>query len=333
MKKRILITGAAGFIGFHLALFLKRRGDDVIGYDHFNDYYSPRLKEDRAALLLQEGIEVIRGDICDPSSLSSLISQESVTNLVHLAAQAGVRASLTDPASYIKNNLEGFWHILEICRRYPSLVLTYASSSSVYGDSQEIPFSPSHKTDSPVSLYGATKKSNEIMAYSYHHLFHIRMTGLRYFTVYGPWGRPDMAYYSFSQAILAGEPIDLYNDGKMQRDFTYIDDIVEGTAAAIDAAKPWAIYNLGNHRPVPLLAFVQIIEEALGIQAKKRFLPMQKGDVVTTCADIESSRRELGFFPKTALEKGIPRFISWLKEYSSVRKESACFDSSFRSSC
>lgn len=314
-KKNILITGAAGFIGFHLAQHLSKRGDFVIGYDNFNDYYSPRLKQDRAKILHREGIEVIKGDICAISSLHEVIEKYRISHIVHLAAQAGVRYSIANPQAYIKANLEGFLNILETCRRFPNLKLTYASSSSVYGLNTKVPFSIEDRTDQQASLYGVTKKTNELMAGTYHHLYGIPVTGLRFFTVYGPWGRPDMAYFGFTNMILNEQPIEIFNKGKMQRDFTYIDDIVAGTAAAIDLESACEVFNLGNHQPVELLQFVKVLEKALGKKAQKKLLPMQSGDVVSTYADIEYSRQKLGFVPKTSLEEGIPRFVEWYKDY------------------
>lgn len=314
--KRIFITGAAGFIGFHLARYLCQRGDHVIGYDNFNDYYLPKLKRDRQKELTKTGISIIEGDICDRSKLQSAIEKHQTTHIVHLAAQAGVRYSLENPEAYLKSNLEGFLSVLEICRQHPDVPLIYASSSSIYGLNKKVPFSLEDQTDRPVSLYGATKKSNELMAHSYHHLFGIPMTGLRFFTVYGPWGRPDMAYFSFTKAILEGRPIDIYNHGKMLRDFTYIDDIVEGTAAAIDLGAPYETFNLGHHHPDELLHLITLIEKELGVKAKKNFLPMQPGDVVSTFADIKESQKKLGFEPKVSLEEGIGKFVKWYKDYN-----------------
>ena len=315
MQKQILITGAAGFIGFHLARYLKERGDGVVGYDNFNDYYSPELKKHRSENLQKVGVDVIVGDICDPSCLDEIVKEHQITHIAHLAAQAGVRYSLENPLTYIRSNIEGFTHILEVCRQNTPISLIYASSSSVYGLNEKNLFSEKDRTDCPVSVYGATKKSNELLAYSYHHLYHFPVTGLRFFTVYGPWGRPDMAYYSFTRSILEGKPIDLFNFGKMKRDFTYIDDIVRGTAAAIDLSAPCEIFNLGNHKPVELQSFIQILEQALGKKAQLDPKPMQKGDVLGTFADIQHSQEKLGYFPSTSLEEGIPRFVKWFKDY------------------
>lgn len=315
MKKNVLITGAAGFIGSHLSHYLSARGDMVVGLDNFNDYYAPQLKRDRAKKLNQGGVEIVEGDICNPTLLHETIQKHRITHLVHLAAQAGVRYSIANPQAYLKANLEGFLNILEACRRFPEIKLTYASSSSVYGTNTKVPFSEEDRTDHQVSLYGATKKSNELMAYSYHQLYKIPVTGLRFFTVYGPWGRPDMAYFSFTNAILNDQPVEIFNQGKMQRDFTYIDDIVAGTAAAIDLESPCEIFNLGNNKPVELLHFVKILENALGKKAQKKFLPMQPGDVLATYADIDHSHSKLGFVPKVTLEEGLPRFVEWYREY------------------
>lgn len=314
MTKSLFITGAAGFIGFHLALAAKKRGDHVIGLDNYNPYYDPKLKEMRSEKLAEAGIEVIKGDICDYPLLDSIIESHQVTHLVHLAAQAGVRYSLEEPQAYVKTNVEGFLNILELCRNHPGIPLTYASSSSVYGMNEKVPFSETDRVDLQASLYGATKKSNELFAATYHHLFQIPVTGLRFFTVYGPWGRPDMAYFSFTKRILEGKPIDVFNHGKMRRDFTYIDDIVAGTLAAVDQESSCEVFNLGNHEPTELRVFIKIIEEAVGKKAELNFLPMQQGDVPATYADIEHSHQTLGFQPETSLEKGIPQFVEWFKK-------------------
>lgn len=317
MKKSVFITGAAGFIGFHLALYLAKRGDRVVGYDNFNDYYSPLLKEQRAKVLNSFGIPVIHGDICDSAHLEKELLKHETSHLVHLAAQAGVRYSLTNPESYVKANLEGFVAILELCRKH-QIKLTYASSSSVYGRNTKVPFKVTDRTDHQASLYGVTKKCNELMADTYHHLYGISVTGLRYFTVYGPWGRPDMAYYSFSEAIFNNQPIQVYNNGLMRRDFTYIDDIVEGTAKAMDLESACEVFNLGNHKPVEILKFINILENEIGKKATLQFLPMQAGDVVETYADISHSKKLLGFIPKTNLEKGLSLFVAWLKDQKKI---------------
>lgn len=313
MTKTILVTGAAGFIGFHLSQALIARGDCVIGCDNFNDYYDPGLKESRAAILKEKGMELLRLDICDPE-FGSLIREGEFNHVAHLAAQAGVRYSLTNPNAYIESNIQGFLNVLEAVRHCPGLKLIYASSSSVYGLNTKVPFSIEDRCDAQASLYGATKKSNELMARSYHHLYQIPVTGLRFFTVYGPWGRPDMAYYDFTRRILNGEPIELFNNGQMCRDFTYIDDIVSGTIAAIDRCEGCKVYNLGNNQPVPLLDFVDCVERAVGHRTEHIFKPMQKGDVVETFADITATQAELGWSPTTSLEEGIPKFVEWYKE-------------------
>ena len=316
LKKNILVTGAAGFIGFHLSSALHARGDKVVGYDNFNDYYNPLLKRDRCKELVRQGIYVEEGDISDIESLARIVRENEITDIVHLAAQAGVRYSLNNPHAYIQANITGFLNVLEICKKNPRIKLTYASSSSVYGLNKKIPFSTEDRTDQQASLYGVTKKTNELMAQTYHHLFGISMTGLRFFTVYGPWGRPDMAYFSFTQAIVEGRPIEIYNQGNMLRDFTYIDDIISGTIAAIDLRSGCEVYNLGSHSPEKLLDFIHLIEQELGKEAKKIFLPMQAGDVVSTYADIETSAEILGFKPKTTLREGIKKFVDWYKNYS-----------------
>lgn len=315
MSKRVLVTGAAGFIGFHLSKVLVERGDFVAGYDNFNDYYSPQLKEERSKQLKELDIEIIKGDLCDFDLLTETTKKNKITHIVHLAAQAGVRYSLENPQAYVQSNVEGFVNILEICRDNPDVKLTYASSSSVYGLNEKMPFSEKDRTDQQANLYGATKKSNELFAASYNHLFGISVTGLRYFTVYGPWGRPDMAYYSFTQKILKGEPIEIYNFGKMRRDFTYIDDAITGTIAAIDLEANNEVFNLGNNQPVELMEFIKVVEESTGQKANFDYLPMQKGDVPATYADIEHSLKMLKFHPKTPLTDGIPKFVDWFQNY------------------
>lgn len=315
MPKTILITGAVGFIGFHLVKYLHQRGDTVIGYDNFNDYYSPELKRARERELQKQNIEVVLADVCNLKMLQATLDFNKVTHVVHLAAQAGVRYSLQNPQAYVKANLEGFVNILEACRKHPEIKLVYASSSSVYGQNTKIPFSEQDRTDQPASLYGTTKKANELMAYTYHQLYGMSVTGLRFFTVYGPWGRPDMAYFTFTKAILDEKPIEVFNEGKLKRDFTYIDDIVQGIVAAIDLGADCEIFNLGNHQPVELEHFIAIIETALGKKAQKKYLPMQKGDVLATYADITHSKEKLGFEPKTSLEQGIPAFVKWYQEF------------------
>src|SRR3569832_1022701 len=298
----IFITGIAGFIGFHLAEFLKQRGDCVVGCDNFNSYYSPQLKRQRAARLLHQGITVIEADIQNLDQLEKIVQQHQITHVVHLAAQAGVRYSKVNPQAYLDTNLNGFLQILELVRRHPKIPLIYASSSSVYGLNQKIPFSEDDTTDIPSNLYGATKKSNELMARSYHHLYGISVTGLRFFTVYGPWGRPDMAYYSFADAIMQGRQIQIYNQGQMKRDFTYIDDIIQGTVAALDRSFPCEIFNLGNNQPEEVLKLVQLLEKKLGKKADVVLLSDERGEVPTTYADITKSQTLLGFNPQTSLE-------------------------------
>lgn len=319
--KRILITGAAGFIGFHLSKHLKGRGDFCLGLDNFNSYYDPQLKRTRADELQKLGVEVVHTDIQEKDRIKLLILKHGITHVVHLAAQAGVRHSLSHPDDYVASNLQGFVSILETCRLFPNLKLVYASSSSVYGLNKKIPFSVEDRTDQPTNLYGATKKANEVIAHAYHHLYGLSVTALRYFTAYGPWGRPDMAYYRFARQICEGQPIQVFNHGLMKRDFTYIDDIVQGTVAAIDLGASCEIFNLGNHHPVELLYLIQLLEEALGKTAVKEMLPMQAGEVPETFADIEKSQKLLNFYPTVSLEEGIPRFIDWFKRYHGSKLE------------
>ncbi len=313
--KRILITGAAGFIGFHLALHLRKRGDFVVGLDNFNPYYDTHLKDDREKILLVAGISVIHGDICDQALLKKLIDFHQITHFVHLAAQAGVRHSLLAPNDYVASNLQGFVSVLEACRSFPSLKLIYASSSSVYGLNKKTPFSVDDRTDQSANLYGATKKANELIAHAYHNLYGMSVTALRFFTVYGPWGRPDMAYYRFALKICKGEPIDVFNHGQMRRDFTYIDDIVQGTTAAIDLGAACEVFNLGNNRPIALLHLIQLLEQELGRKAIQNLIPMQPGEVIETYADIEKSQNLLKFQPITSIEEGIAHFIRWFCAY------------------
>lgn len=318
MKKSIFVTGAAGFIGYHVALKLKTMGIPVYGYDNFNDYYDVSLKRKRAARLKDAGITLFEGDVCDLDQMKKLVDSLEVTHLVHLAAQAGVRYSLENPHVYLKSNVDGFLNVLEICRANPMIKLVYASSSSVYGLNTKTPFSVDDNTDRQASLYGVTKKTNELMAQTYHHLFGIKAVGLRFFTVYGPWGRPDMAYYSFTKDILAGKSIKIFNNGQMKRDFTYIDDIVDGVIASIDYQGKTAVFNLGNHQPAELSSMIALLEKAIGKSAVKEYLPMQQGDVVETYADIDESTRELGFLPKTSLESGLNSFVDWYLSYTKV---------------
>lgn len=314
-QRRVFITGAAGFIGFHLAKRLKHLGDEVIGFDNFNPYYNVDLKKSRAEVLSTEGIPVIHGDVTDCHSLRKHVEDFQTTHLVHLAAQAGVRYSLENPHVYLKSNIDGFLNVLEVCRVNSQISLSYASSSSVYGLNTKIPFEVDDRTDRQASLYGVTKKTNELMAETYDHLFGIKSVGLRFFTVYGPWGRPDMAYYIFTKDILAGRPIALFNEGKMKRDFTYIDDIVSGTIAALDYRGETKVFNLGNNEPIELEAMVKILEKKLKRKAEVNYLPLQQGDVVSTFADIELSRKELGYSPKTSLSKGLGQFVDWYLSY------------------
>ncbi len=310
MPKKILVTGAAGFIGFHTALALKKRGDEVFGLDNFNDYYSPDLKEQRAKLLAEAGIEVVKGDVNDPELLSTLF-ERGPTHVLHLAAQAGVRHARKYPEAYLKSNIDGFLAILEQLKTRPEIPLIYASSSSVYGTNEKVPFSVDDRTDSPANLYAATKKTNELLAYSYHHIYGIKTTGLRYFTVYGPWGRPDMAYYLFTKSILEERSIHLFNHGKMWRDFTYIDDIVAGTIAALDLSAPYELFNLGNHRSEKLLDFVKILEELLEKKATLILEGPRVDEVERTYADIEKSRQLLNYRPTTKLKEGLAQFVDW----------------------
>ena len=333
----VLVTGAAGFIGYHLAKRLLADGHSVVGIDNLNAYYDVGLKEARLAELARlpqsAAFRFERLDLADADGMARLFAAERFTHVVNLAAQAGVRHSLKDPASYISSNLVGFGHVLEGCRQNGVEHLVFASSSSVYGLNAAMPYSTLHNVDHPVSLYAATKKSDELMAHAYSHLFGIPATGLRFFTVYGPWGRPDMALHLFTTAILRGEPIKVFNEGRMRRDFTYIDDIVEGMVRllpipaapdpAFDAAAPspaassapWRIYNIGNHDTVELGTFIDTLEKALGKKAIRELLPMQPGDVESTWADVDALARVTGFTPATPLAKGIERFVAWYREY------------------
>src|SRR5215469_16791907 len=321
----ILLTGAAGFIGFHVAKALLARGDRVLGVDNLNDYYDVSLKEARVARLrASPNFDFARLDVADREGVLGLVERHrDLRGVIHLAAQAGVRYSLKNPFAYIEANVMGTLVMLEAARRIDRLTaITYASSSSVYGANRKQPFSVEDHVDQPVSLYAATKRSCELVAYTYSHLYGLPATGLRFFTVYGPWGRPDMAAYLFTRAILAGEPIKVFNEGRMARDFTYIDDIVAGTIAAYDRPPadgvPHRIYNLGNHRPEQLLDFIGVLERLLGRTATKEFLPLQPGDVPESFADIEASRRDLGFDPQTTIEVGLARFVEWYRQYHKV---------------
>ncbi|AMW05616.1 NAD-dependent epimerase [Gemmatimonas phototrophica] len=336
---KILVTGAAGFIGYHTSERLLARGDEVVGLDNLNDYYDPTLKEARLARLTsQPGFRFVRLDLGDRAGMEQLFATERFDKVINLAAQAGVRYSLTNPHTYIDSNLVGFLHILEGCRHHGVKHLTYASSSSVYGANTAMPFSVHQNVDHPLSLYAATKKANELMAHTYSHLYGLPTTGLRFFTVYGPWGRPDMALFLFTKAILEGKPIDVFNHGKMQRDFTYIDDIVEGVIRTNDhvapvnadwdsdspdpatSKAPYRIYNIGNNNPVELMHLISTLEQALGRTAEKRLLPLQMGDVPATYADVEALVQDVGFAPKTPIETGVQRFVAWYVDYFSARQ-------------
>jgi len=318
-----LITGTAGFIGFHLARALLEDGETVVGIDNFNDYYSVKLKRDRHALLeaypRYRGVEM---DLCDGAGLRQLVADTRPAAVCNLAAQAGVRYSLDHPFAYAKSNLEGFLNILEVCRHAtPRPRLVYASSSSVYGGNTKLPFSEDDRVDTPISLYAATKKANELMAHAYSHLYGMQTIGLRFFTVYGPWGRPDMAMWLFTKAMLAGKAIQVFNHGDMRRDFTYVDDIVAGLRGALAAPglEPYEVLNLGNHRSENLMEMIGVLGRTLGIEPKMEMLPMQAGDVPATYADTERARLKLGFDPTTPISVGIPKFVQWYREYHGVR--------------
>jgi UDP-glucuronate 4-epimerase len=312
---KVLVTGVAGFIGMHCAERLLARGDRVVGIDNLSPYYSVQLKKDRLARLRHAGFTFLEQDIADAASVLRVFSAERPDAVLHLAAQAGVRYSLENPASYTHTNLVGFASMLEACRAHPPRHLVFASSSSVYGNNTKLPWSETDNVDHPISLYAATKKSNELTAHAYSHLFGLHATGLRYFTVYGPWGRPDMSAYLFARAILDGKPIQVFNHGDMQRDFTYVDDIVEGTLRVLDKPSRYAIYNIGNHAPVRLLDYISILERALGKKAQLEMRPMQPGDVKATFADTTALQRAVGFAPSTPLETGLERFAQWLRAY------------------
>ncbi len=336
-QQRLLVTGCAGFIGFHVARRLLQEGRSVVGLDNLNDYYDTRLKEDRLKIL--QGFEhftFIKAHLEDRATLSSLFKTHHFHRVIHLAAQAGVRYSVKNPHAYVDSNLIGFMNILEGCRHSGIEHLIYASSSSVYGANTKKPFSVHDNVDHPVSLYAATKKANELMAHTYSHLYGLPTTGLRFFTVYGPWGRPDMALFIFTKSILEGKPIKIFNHGKMKRDFTYIDDVVEGIVRLIDlipvpdpnwnretphpgrSYAPYRLYNIGNNKPEDLMYFISVLEKVLGHKAKKEFLPLQPGDVIETYADIEDLTRDTGFRPITPIEEGIARFVQWYRSYYNV---------------
>ncbi len=330
----ILVTGAAGFIGFHVARRLVQEGRDVVGVDNLSPYYDPRLKQARLAQLAgANNFKFVRLDLADRAVTAALFTEHRFPLVVHLAAQAGVRHSLVDPYAYMDANLAGFLNVIEGCRHQGCSHLLYASSSSVYGANTKMPFNTSENVDHPLSLYGATKKANELMAHSYAHLFNLPTTGLRFFTVYGPWGRPDMAMWIFAAAITAGKPIKVFNQGKMRRDFTYIDDVVQAVVRLIDrpaqgdpkwsgdrpdparSAAPWRVYNIGNNNPVELLDVVGLLEQALGKKAIRELMPIQAGDVPATYADVDDLMREVGFKPSTPIAEGVERFIEWFKDY------------------
>ncbi|MDE2146873.1 MAG: NAD-dependent epimerase [Burkholderiales bacterium] len=331
---KVLLTGAAGFIGMTTALRLLSRGDQVVGLDNLNDYYDVRLKQDRLARLTpHEGFRSVRLDVADRPGMAALFEAERFDRVIHLAAQAGVRYSLKNPHAYVDSNIVGFMNVLEGCRHGGVQHLVYASSSSVYGGNARMPFSERNSVDHPVSMYAATKKANELMAHTYSHLFGLPTTGLRFFTVYGPWGRPDMALFLFTKAILEGRPIDVFNHGRMQRDFTYVDDIVEGVIRVLDRTAapdpaydplrpdpgtsnaPFRVFNIGNHQPVELLDYIACIEAALGRKAQMNLLPLQDGDVPATHADVDALREWVGFAPATDVATGVGRFVDWYRGY------------------
>ena len=334
---KILVTGAAGFIGMHVSQLLLARGDQVVGLDNLNDYYSPELKQDRLARLLPlAGFRFVKMDVADRAAIAALFAQEKFDRVVHLAAQAGVRYSLLNPHAYIDSNVVGFMNVLEGCRHAGVQHLAYASSSSVYGGNTKMPFSEHDNIDHPVSMYAATKKANELMAHTYSHLFALPTTGLRFFTVYGPWGRPDMALFLFAKAILEDRAIDVFNHGQMVRDFTYIDDIAEGVVRVLDrpaaadpafdpaepdparSNSPYRVFNIGNSDPVRLMDFIEAIEQALGKAAVKNFMPLQDGDVPATFADVKELADWTGFKPATPVRDGVGRFVNWYRSYYRV---------------
>jgi UDP-glucuronate 4-epimerase len=334
---KILVTGAAGFIGFHTAKALLDRSDEVVGLDNMNDYYDVTLKQARLARLKShDRFSFVKGDIANRETVNRLFAEHRPQRVIHLAAQAGVRHSLTHPGEYAQSNLVGFLNILEACRHQKVEHLVYASSSSVYGGNTHTPYSVHDNVDHPLSFYGATKKSNELMAHCYAHLYQLPVTGLRFFTVYGPWGRPDMALFKFVRNILADEPIDVYNEGRHARDFTYIDDIVEGVVRTVDrvavpnpdwssehpdpgtSSAPYRLYNIGNHSPVALMDFIGHIETELGRKARKNFLPLQPGDVPSTYADIATLKADVGFEPRMPIEEGIRRFVAWYRDFYKI---------------
>jgi UDP-glucuronate 4-epimerase len=331
---KYLVTGAAGFIGSHTSHRLLDRGDEVVGLDNLNDYYSVQLKHDRLArLTARDGFRFVEMDLADRERMPGLFETEQFDFVINLAAQAGVRYSLTNPHAYVDSNLVGFVNVIEGCRHSGVKHLSYASSSSVYGGNTTMPFSIHDNVDHPISLYAASKKANELMAHTYSHLYDLPTTGLRFFTVYGPWGRPDMALFLFTDAILSGRPIDVYNNGQMQRDFTYVDDIVEGVIRVTDnvptgdsdwsganpdpatSSAPYRVYNIGNNQPVELMHLIEVLESCLGRTAEKNFMPMQPGDVPATFADVDDLIRDVDFKPATSIEDGVARFVEWYREY------------------
>lgn len=326
--EKVLITGGAGFIGFHLAKRLLAGGLTVIGFDNMNNYYDVDLKEDRIDLLMRyDNFELIRGDIADKTALKQIFERYKPDIVINLAAQAGVRYSIENPDTYIQSNVIGFYNLLECCRYYTPKHLLFASSSSVYGANKKLPYSVEDMTDKPVSLYAATKKSDELFAYAYSTLYQIPVTGMRFFTVYGPWGRPDMAYYSFTKKIRNDEIIKVFNNGDMYRDFTYIDDVTEGIGLLIGAlpvqdenGTAYKVYNIGNNHPINLVDFIKILEECLGKKARIEYCPMQPGDVYQTFADIEKTTQDIGFLPKTSLKDGLETFVQWYEAYYSLLK-------------
>ena len=334
---KILVTGAAGFIGMHVSQLLLARGDTVVGLDNLNDYYDPQLKRDRLARLTPNSrFQFVKMDVADRDGMAKLFAAERFDRVVHLAAQAGVRYSLVNPQAYIDSNIVGFTNVLEGCRYTDVQHLAYASSSSVYGSNTQMPFSESHNIDHPVSMYAATKKANELMAHTYSHLFGLPTTGLRFFTVYGPWGRPDMALFLFTKAILEERPINVFNHGKMVRDFTFVDDIAEGVVRVLDRAAtvdpdfdaarpdpsrssaPYRVFNIGNNDPVKLMDFIEAIESAVGKTAQRNYMPLQDGDVPATYADVSQLSEWTGFTPATPVREGVGRFVSWYREYFKV---------------
>ena len=331
---RVLVTGAAGFIGSHLSQRLLARGGEVLGYDNLNPYYDPRLKQARLDRLLPlDGFQFVQASLEDRPALEAAFDAFQPDRVVNLAAQAGVRYSLENPQAYLDSNVVGFLNILEACRHRGIEHLVYASSSSVYGANKKLPFAVEDSVDHPVSMYAATKKANELMAHTYSHLFGLPTTGLRFFTVYGPWGRPDMALFLFTRKILAGEPIDVFNHGHHTRDFTYLDDIVEGVIRTLDkvpdpdprhdpmaptpatSSAPYRVYNIGNHQPVQLLRYIEVLEDCLGRKSERNLLPLQPGDVPDTCADVSALQRDTGYSPSTPIETGIGRFVEWYRDY------------------